>query len=244
MPLTQIPEVRAAATRLRGHLVASPLIGGVRPGGDGDVDVRWKADILQPGASGWFRGYLHLLQRSFGALPGVSFAGPEHRLLAAALATRQHRLELLAFAALPPAPALADALRRLDVDVQVAGDPAAEAAAAQRRRGFLPLPGGEHPEVATGMATLGLELAADLPSDCRAVYAPPDWCDPVRAGLAAGGRTLPVIEVLPAEDPVAGDIAAAAASLHGVLLSPRGAAVLARALAHPERCVVAAVVAE
>ncbi|MEQ1634442.1 MAG: hypothetical protein ABL997_18820, partial [Planctomycetota bacterium] len=54
------PTVLAAATRLRGQLVATPVIGGVHLGGDGGVDVRWKAELLQTGGSGWFRGYSHL----------------------------------------------------------------------------------------------------------------------------------------------------------------------------------------
>lgn len=58
-------SIRAAAARLRGHVVATPLIGGLLlPGFAHAADVRIKPELLQPGGSAWYRGYLHLVLRA------------------------------------------------------------------------------------------------------------------------------------------------------------------------------------
>src|SRR5215831_8268041 len=86
----------AAAERLRGHVVATPLIGTPWLPGASLPDVRWKPELLQPGGSLWWRGYQHFLLRQLGRCAGLVYAGPPARLLAAALAAMQHRLPLRA----------------------------------------------------------------------------------------------------------------------------------------------------
>ncbi len=233
--MSRIPAaaVEAAAARLRGHVVLTPLIGSVLLGGDTRIDLRWKADMLQPGGSGWFRGYLHLLLRSYGALPGLVFAQPTERLLAAAIAAQQHRLPFVAFVGVPVATELQAAVVQVGGSVEVVADPDAAAAQLQRAKGYLPLPGAEHPEVAAGLATAGLELGLGLPADCTTVYAPGSVADSVAAGLAASGRARSVISV-GHEAPIAavGQLCAAVAMAHRLHLSPAGGAVLVAALRH------------
>src|SRR5262245_18243381 len=87
-------SLAAAAARLRGHVVATPLIGTPWLPGASLPDVRWKPELLQPGGSAWVRGYQHFLLRQMGRCAGLVYAGPSARLLAAALAAMQHRLPL------------------------------------------------------------------------------------------------------------------------------------------------------
>lgn len=228
------PTVLAAATRLRGQLVATPVIGGVHLGGDGGVDVRWKAELMQTGGSGWFRGYSHLLLKSYGALPGVSFCGPVAQVLAAAIAAHQHRLPMRVFAGVPLREDVLEALAELAVAVEVASDPMAAAAQLQRQNGYVPFPSAEHPEVAVGLSTIGLELGGCLPADCAAVYAPVAVCAAIAAGLQAVGRTMPVIGV-DATTAAAKATAACRRSVernHRLVLGESSAAVLCAALAH------------
>lgn len=227
--------VAAAAEKLRGHLVQSPLIGSIMLGGDGRIDVRWKADMVQPGGSGWFRGFQHLLLRSYGALPGLVFAGDPAQVLAAALAARQHRLPFVAYVGVSLSAALASAIVAVGGSVEVVADPAAAAARLQRSKGYLPLPGAEHPEVAAGLATAGLELGLGLPADCAAVYALASAVAALTAGLAAAGRALPIVGVdgERAEPAAVQRVRMAVAFAHRLDISDGGAAVLLAAMQHP-----------
>lgn len=246
MTLLSPAAVRSAADRLRGHLVQTPLIGSTVLAGDARVDVRWKADLLQPGGSGWYRGYLHLLLRSFGALPGLLFAGPVQHLLAAAVAAQQHRLPFTAFGPLPLPPAVAAGLAALGGTHELAADPLAAAARLQRRCGHLPLPGAEHPEIAAGLATVGLELGGVLPAEVTTVYAPAVAAAAVAAGLAAAGRSLAVL--VPAAEGVEPTelerLCGAIALAHRLTIAADSAAVLHAARQHPGGGVVGAVVLE
>jgi threonine dehydratase len=234
-PMTTIAaaDVAAAAARLRGHLVATPLIGGGLIG-DGGVDLRWKPEILQPGGSGWFRGFQHLLLHSYGSLRGVAYAGPISRLLAAAVAAQQHRLPFVAFLDAPLPPALRLLLDALSAQVETVAEPRRAAERRQRELGFLLLPGIEHPEVAAGMATAGLELGQALPAECPAVYCPGEIAAAAAAGLAAAGRTLEVVGVddrTPADEQATLAIGAAVELGHR-LRSGGSSRVLAAALRH------------
>ena len=233
MPAITPDEVRAAAARLRGQLVASPTIGSTWPWA-GAAEVRWKADLVQPGGSGWFRGFHHWLLRSFGSFPGVSFVGPPPRLLAAALAAQLHRLPFTAFVVQPLPGPLASAISAAGGSVDQAGDPEQAAAELQQRTGTARLPLAEHAVVAAGLATAGLELAAALPADCAVAYAASDVTAALRAGLAAAGRTLEVIGVDRAASTAAirDQLVVAVALQHRLQLGAEGAAVLAAAAAH------------
>ena len=113
------PVVHSAAAKLRGQVVPTPVIGGVHLAGDGEVDLRWKAELIQTGGSGWYRGYLHLLLKSYGALPGVSFCGPVAQVLAAAVAAYHHRLSMHVFSSVPLLDDVNEALASLKATVEV-----------------------------------------------------------------------------------------------------------------------------
>src|SRR5262245_53297044 len=163
-------DVRAAAARLRGQLVQSPTIGSTSSWA-GSADVRWKADFVQAGGSGWFRGFQHWLLRRLGTLPGVSFVGPTQRLLAAALAAQLHRQPFTAFVVRPLPAGLAAAVAAAGGKVEETADPEGAATQWQQRSGTVRLPFAEQAEVAAGLATAALELAGALPADCAVVHA-------------------------------------------------------------------------
>lgn len=236
-------EIRAAAKRLRGHVVATPLIGVAWPVGAA-LDVRCKPELLQPGGSGWYRGYLHWLLRSLGSLPGVVFDGPTPRLRAAALAARQHRLPLSVLVPEEPAASLSRWLSGAAVEVEVCAEPAARAEELRGSRGFQPFPGIEVADVAAGLATIGLELAEELPAECLAVYAPAAVADPVRAGLLAAGRDLPVRACEADETAERQELAEVLLGGHGLSPSATGLAALAAARAEAGPDPVAALLLE
>ena len=250
MSTSSAAEIQAAADRLRGHLVATPMIGSSwLPAAEREVDLRFKPELLQPGGSGWYRGYLHWLLRSLGSLPGVVFAGPPARALAAAAAALQHRLSLWVILAAEPASGFAALLDAAGAKIEFDDQPVQRADGLQRARGLVPFPGLEHPDVAAGLATVGLELAVELPAECEAVYAPASLASAIVAGLTAAGRRAPVVAVgddAPGDAEGADQQWLATALLYGHRLrpSPAGLELLAAARGHGGREPVAAVVVE
>ena len=149
-------RVESARARLRGQLVATPLIGGLElPGFPGEPSLRIKPESLQPSGSIWFRGAMHEVARQLGKTKGLLVAGDDRPLLAAARAAALQRVPTVVFlrgeqnrlrALLPDA-----------VEVEVVADAvhARDAVEAARGpRGFRPMPGIEDPEYALGIATL------------------------------------------------------------------------------------------
>lgn len=234
--------IEAAARRLQGHLVAAPLIGGLpRLPGLPDVDVRWKPELLQPGGSGWYRGYLHFLQRRLGALPGLVFAGPTRRALAASLAAQQLRVPLVVALSAAPPEDLGVALAAAGAELEVAADPARLAEERRRRLGHGLMPTADDPDVAAGLATIGLELAAGLPRSCRSVFVPADCAAAIAAGLEAA-HGPPVHEV--ADGVVHAALPRWLELHHRLQPDAAGLVVLQAALAAPPGDCVAAVLME
>lgn len=222
--------IAAAATRLRGQLVATPLIGGLwLPGFPCAADVRLKPELLQPGGAVWYRGACHFLLRQMGRCRGVAIRADGAVLRAAAMAARAHRMPLLALVGVPPGPEEVSALEAADAAVRVVPVPAGSRPEPRELGGFTWLAGPADPDYALGLATVGLELARDLPAGCEVVLVAPGLGSAVAAGLSAGGRSLPVVEVPPGPPPEG--LAAALAAGHRLHSDAAGCSVLAAALA-------------
>ncbi len=223
-------DVEAAVRRLRGHLVATPLIGGLRlPGFPVAGDLRLKPEVLQPGGSLWYRAALHFLQRQLGRCRGLLLTGPPASLRAQALAGLQHRLPMVSFGPGLSGSELAE-LAALGCEHRSVPEAAADQAAREHRQrsGFTLLPLAQDPDCRLGVATLGWELARDLPAACAQVLVPPGAGSGVEAGLRAGGHAAVVREVTDAAVP--SGLAAALARGHGLVAGATGLAVLAAAL--------------
>jgi threonine dehydratase len=229
-------SLAAAAERLRGHVVATPLIGTPwLPLESSLPDVRWKPELLQPGGSAWWRGYQHFLLRQLGRCAGLVYAGPPERLLAAALAAMQHRVPLHAM--LPvDYPSSRRQLLPADLTLECRVSPAAAESLA-RKRGFTILPDERDADVMHGLATVACELADGLPQHCELVLAPTDLQHALAAGLAAAGRPLTVASP-PADICVRPQLREAVAHGHGIALGDGSLRVLSAALAaEPSSCV-------
>ena len=198
--------VEAAASRLSGQLVATPILGEpILPGRGRVPNLRLKVEALQPSGSAWFRGAMHALARRFGDTKTLAVSGKPRWVLgwawAAALQIEVHwekeraedplwreRLE-----AVPGLQLL------LHDDRETTERVMAERGAA----GIRLAPGDEDPEVFAGLATLGFELADELGSGIeRVVVGPGRLVEPVRKGLELGGREVEVEAVSRARLPI------------------------------------------
>ncbi len=236
-------SIRAAAVRLRGHVVATPLVGGLMlPGFAHAADVRIKPELLQPGGGTWYRGYLHLVLRAMGRPVGLAFAEGCGNGLAAAAAAAAGRIPLRIFVRAEPDEATSAAFAHLGAEVECVEDPRAAAQAHGRTTGAMVLPGLEHPDVAAGVATVGLELAAVMPFDTAVVYVPTGFETAVGAGLSAGGHGAVARPVAP----VAGteSLGACLARCHRLHAGSASLAVLAAALHHEAGATVVALLGD
>jgi threonine dehydratase len=223
-------SILAATRRLAGHLVATPVIGAVRlPGWALPAELRVKAECLQMGGTVMFRGYLHHLMRSLGRYKGVALWGTPRQLVAQALAASIHRLPGFAVAELQVPPPLRVMIEGCGHDLTVVdpGDGAAARLERARRTGFQPMPGLEDADVHDGVATIGVELADQLPCGVeRVVVSPALLVGPVCAGLRAAGRELPVVGADAAGEDF-GPLGQAVAQGLRLLSDPEGLAALA-----------------
>lgn len=169
-----------------------------------------KAECLQTAGSVWYRGYLHYLLRSLGRFKGIVLHGDDAMILAQAVAGGLHRLPMVAVCG-PGQAAVAARVEEFGVEVErAAGDVGGGldggvtgvvaaivtdvAQARARHDGFHFLPAAEESAVAVGLATLGLELAEQLPADVARVVVTSDaFAAPVRAGFDAAGRSCEVV---------------------------------------------------
>jgi len=234
-------QVEAAARRLRGVLVETPLIGGViLPGFDVTPGLRVQVEVVQHGGSLWFRGTMHALSRAFGSPREVVATGSPAALAAACLAAHLQRT---------PVTAIVEGPRRVEAETRLLAFGAnavewrADAAAVRdraeelrRERGALVLPGPGDPDFDLGVATLGLELANNLGADADLVVVGPAALAPaVGVGLAAGGREI-LVEGVDAVDPSEldsvgrADLAESVASGLRIVPGPASLAALVRGL--------------
>ncbi len=197
-------QLDAVHRRIRGQLVATPIVGGpCLPGRTCPPGLRVKLDVLQPGGSAWFRGAMHALARRLGSAKGLVVHGAFRPMYAWATAAVLQRVPAIAVV---DEATLADPDRRLLLEALDAGltvatvaDPEAAAARAtelRARHGYLAASGPGDEEFDDGLATLGLELADALPSEVeRVLVAPASLARPIARGLAACGSTVAVAGV-------------------------------------------------
>jgi hypothetical protein len=172
-------ELDAACDRLRGHLVATPVLGGWSvPGLALPAGFRVKAELLQAGGSIWFRGAQHCLLRQMRRFKGLLLSGEPRQVLAAAWAAQSQRAPMRAVLAVPPTAAVARMLGMLgcDVEVDAAPDAVGRKLSSETCAGFYRFPGVEDDEYALGIATVVVELAHDLPSTTETLLVSPPLC--------------------------------------------------------------------
>jgi len=223
-------ELEAAAARLRGHLVQCPVIGDLcLPGLAVPAGLRLKAELLQPGGSLWYRGAQHWLLRQFGRWKGFCGDGcSAQQLMAWARAARDQRAQLAVRLPAGTGDELRSDLAALGCSFlpAVGADPSLGAVHA----GYVPLPPSGEPDFLLGVATVALELAAELPDDVSlVVVAPAELAGAVAAGARMLGRGWQV-QPAPPTHPRADDVRRGLSRHHRLCTAPEGAAALAFAL--------------
>ena len=186
--------IEAAAARLRGQILATPLVGAPWLPGHTTSGLLVKLEVLQLGGSIWFRGALHALLRELGARRSLAIADRARPALAWATAASMLGFTVEVFVHGPVPEAAARSLACVAPQWVACADPAAaitQADAAARRRGHRRSTGLEDADVQAGVATVGLELAHELAHDCDVIHvAPASLAAAIGAGLGAGDRRL------------------------------------------------------
>ncbi|MEZ5965864.1 MAG: hypothetical protein R3F56_18660 [Planctomycetota bacterium] len=226
-------ELEAAAARLRGHLVACPVVGDLcLPGFAPAETMRLKLELLQPGGSLWYRGAQHWLMRQFGRRKGLVLHGSPRQMAAWVAAARGQRMPVVARVGEGQETECRGLLGGFAVELLASErSPAAIA-------GYASTPDAADVDVALGVASLALELRDELPSDTRALVVCPALLAPaVAAGVAALGLTWQVDPAPPAH-PEAARLARVLRDHHRIDADEHGGAAVAAGLGRDGVCVV------
>ncbi|HEY3261526.1 MAG TPA: threonine/serine dehydratase [Pseudonocardiaceae bacterium] len=174
--LVTLDDVRAAADRIRGRVLRTPLLSTV------DCPLWIKPESLQPTGAFKLRGATNAVLRLDGAARGVVTHSSGNHAQALAYAARAAGLPVTVVMPDDAVPAKIEATRFLGATVQLV-PPVERASAAEdlaRRLGLTMVPPYDHPHVIAGQGTVGLEIADDAP-DVDLVLVPVGG-----GGLAAG----------------------------------------------------------
>ena len=191
-PLVTIEDVRAAAERIAGHVVRTPLVPftEAQPG----RPLWFKPESLQPVGAFKLRGAFNaILQRLDDARSRgvVTHSSGNH---ARAVAWVARELGLRATIVIPDAaPAVkVAAVRRLGADVVIVApeDRDTRAFELAAEHGYVMIPPYDDAAIVAGQGTIGLEIAADLPSLAGVIV-------PVSGGGLIGGIATAVKALSP-----------------------------------------------
>jgi threonine dehydratase len=217
MQLVTIDDIRAAADRIRGSVVRTPLI--PAPWGDPDRPLWLKPENLQAIGAFKVRGAFNAIARLDDATRArgvVAYSSGNH---AQAVAHAAAAFGIGASIVMPEeTPGVKIAATRsfgADVVLCAAGEREKVADEVVARTGGALIPPFDHPDVIAGQGTIGLEIAEDLPEVANVIV-------PVSGGGLASGigtaiRVLaPLATVIGAEPELAADTAESLAAGHRV----------------------------
>lgn len=179
-------EIEAAAARIAGRVVRSPLVASSSLSRSCGQPVHLKLETRQPIGAFKLRGAMNAVlaleeaQRRRGL---VTASTGNHGRAIAYTARELGLAATICMSALVPANKV-EAIRSLGAEIRIVGhsqdDAQAEVERLVAERGLTPIPPFDHPEVVAGQGTIGLELVEDLP-DLAQVLIPLSG-----GGLAAG----------------------------------------------------------
>ena len=204
MELVTIDDVRAAAERIKGVAVRTPLLPCLW--GDPERPLWIKPENLQPTGAFKIRGAHNAVARLAGQ-PVVAHSSGNH---AQALAYAARAAGVPATIVMPDSAPRVKIERTRAFGAEVLLVPIEEreerALALAEERGAVLIPPFDHPDVIAGQGTVGLEIAEDLP-DVEVVLAPVSG-----GGLASGVATAikalcPSAQVIGVEPELAADVA-------------------------------------
>lgn len=221
MKLVTIDDIRAAAVRIRPHVVRTPLLGA--HGGDTARPLWVKPENLQPIGAFKVRGAFNTIASAVAveatdATPAavVTYSSGNH---AQAVAYAAATYGLPAHVVMPEETPGIKVRRTREYGANVvlcaAGEREAVAGRLVARTGGMLIPPFDHPDVIAGQGTIGLEIAADLPQVRNVII-------PVSGGGLASGigvalKTLcPRAKIFGAEPELAADTVEGLARGHRV----------------------------
>ncbi|HYJ54669.1 MAG TPA: threonine/serine dehydratase [Mycobacterium sp.] len=170
MKLVTIDDIRAAAERIRPHVVRTPLLGA--RWGDDDRPLWVKPENLQPIGAFKVRGAFNALAAitgptATGATPTavVAYSSGNHaQAVAYAAAAFGLSAHIVMPEETPNVKVRATREHGAHVVLCAAGERESVAARIAAESGGVLIPPFDHPDVIAGQGTIGLEIAADLPS--------------------------------------------------------------------------------
>ena len=167
MTLVTIDDIRAAADRIRPHVVRTPLL--AARWGDDDRPLWIKPENLQPIGAFKVRGAFNAIaaMTSIGARPPavVAYSSGNHaQAVAYAAATYGLPAHIVMPEETPSVKVRATREYGAKGVLCAAGEREAEAARVVADTGGVLIPPFDHPDVIAGQGTIGLEIAADLPA--------------------------------------------------------------------------------
>jgi len=184
--LVTLDDVRAAAERIRGAVLRTPLLSTV------DCPLLVKPESLQPTGAFKLRGATNAVRQLGGATRGVVAHSSGNHGQALAYAARAAGLAATVVMPADAVPAKIAATRAIGATVHLVPPAEREHAADEvaRRPGMAAVPPYDHPHVIAGQGTVGLEIAADYPDAVLVLV-------PVGGGGLAAGVAVAVKALLP-----------------------------------------------
>jgi threonine dehydratase len=208
--LVRLDDIRAAAERIAGRVVRTPLIPFAGPAPAPGRPLWLKPESLQPTGAFKLRGAFNaILQRLDDARAHglVTHSSGNH---ARAVAWVARELGLKATIVIPDAaPAVkVDAVRALGASVVIVGGAERDTRALElaAEHGYVMIPPYDDPAIVAGQGTIGLEIIADLPT-VRGVVVPVSGGGLI-SGIATAVKALsPATRVIGVEPELAADAA-------------------------------------
>jgi threonine dehydratase len=217
MQMVTIDDIRAAAERIRGSVVRTPLV--PAPWGDPDRPLWLKPENLQAVGAFKVRGAFNAIAHLDPAVRArgvVAYSSGNHaQAVAYAAATYGIRASIVMPEETPAVKVDATRDHGAEVVLCAAGQREKVAEEVVARTGGVLIPPFDHPDVIAGQGTIGLEIAEDLPEVANVVV-------PVSGGgLASGIGTalkalVPGARIIGVEPELAADTAASLAAGHRV----------------------------
>lgn len=203
-----VDDIRAAADRIAGRVVRTPLV--PLASADPDRPLWLKPENLQPTGAFKLRGAFNaVLQRLDAARASgvVSHSSGNH---ARAIAWVARELGVHAVIVMPDAapPVKVDAVRALGADVVIVSPSERDTKAGElaAEHGYVPVPPYDDADIVAGQGTVGLEIIADLPRPAAVLV--PVSGGGLLSGVATAVKALsPDTRVIGVEPELAGDAA-------------------------------------
>lgn len=174
--LVSLEEIEAAAERIRGITVRTPLVAVGSDGGGAGAGFSLKCESFQPMGAFKIRGAANMLARlGEEARRGVITYSSGNHGQAVALAAQRRGISAVVVMPETASRVKVDAARRYGAEVTFAGttslDRKAAAEAIAAERGLTMVPPFDHPWIVAGAGTVGLEILEQHPG-VTAVYVP------------------------------------------------------------------------